>query len=150
MFGLKFDQLDKTLQKAILDRDAEFKAVPKGASGGPTSGARASGGPTEAGGTYLVGELGPELVTFPQDSYVHSATQTKAMLAAMGNVPAAVPSKDNGQLLTELQKLNAHVSSARSEAPISVPVNVTTNDANAVAQALAIVRADRAARHRVI
>lgn len=42
---------------------------------------RASGGPVGAGKTYMVGEDGPELVTFGADGYVHNATDTQAMLA---------------------------------------------------------------------
>lgn len=39
--------------------------------------ARASGGPVEAGNTYLVGEEGPELVTFQHDGYVIPAGPTQ-------------------------------------------------------------------------
>lgn len=40
------------------------------AAGLPVTGARATGGPVSAGGTYLVGEHGPELLTMPGDGVV--------------------------------------------------------------------------------
>jgi len=43
------------------------------------SGALASGGPTQAGGTYLVGEQGPELFTSNTSGYVMNAQQTAAL-----------------------------------------------------------------------
>lgn len=46
----------------------------------PVSG-RAVGGPVQAGKPYLVGEEGPELVTFAANGTVHTAEQTKAMLS---------------------------------------------------------------------
>ena len=148
MFGLKFDQLDKTLQQSILEKQKE--TPDKSAKGAPSSGARASGGPVDAGGSYLVGELGPELVTFAQQSYVHTATNTKQMLAAMGQVTPAVSGQNDTKLIAQLQRLNDQVAEGKRQQPINVPVNVTTNDANAVSQALAIIRADRAARHNML
>lgn len=46
-------------------------------------GYRADGGPVVAGGTYWVGERGPELVTFGHDGYVHNASES-AQIAASG------------------------------------------------------------------
>lgn len=43
-------------------------------------GAKASGGPVRGGGTYLVGEKGPELVTFPQNGFVSSNFDTLGIL----------------------------------------------------------------------
>jgi TP901 family phage tail tape measure protein len=59
-----------------------------------TDGQRAGGGPVRAGGTYLVGERGPELVTFPQAGFVHDALKTarvmrNAALASAFAMPAA-------------------------------------------------------------
>lgn len=48
-------------------------------SGSPVAGYRASGGPVDAGRTYMVGEEGPELVTFGHAGYVHDADTTAAM-----------------------------------------------------------------------
>jgi hypothetical protein len=51
-------------------------------AGGPLhAGGRATGGPVTAGLTYLVGERGPELVTFGKDGYVHNNAATQAMLS---------------------------------------------------------------------
>lgn len=54
-----------------------------GGSGGEShrGEARASGGPVAAGRTYLVGEEGPELVTFGAAGMVHTAAQTRAMMS---------------------------------------------------------------------
>lgn len=46
----------------------------------PIDGARAGGGDVRRGGTYLVGEDGPELVTFGQQGFVHTARRTAQML----------------------------------------------------------------------
>ena len=48
--------------------------------GGGFGGGHASGGWMEAGTTYLVGELGPELVTPSRSGYVHTASETASML----------------------------------------------------------------------
>lgn len=45
-------------------------------------GGRASGGDVFAGQTYMVGEQGPEMVTFPADGYVSNATRTRQMLSS--------------------------------------------------------------------
>ena len=47
--------------------------------------ARASGGPVAAGQPYLVGEEGPELVTFGQKGMVHDASATKSMMTGGGS-----------------------------------------------------------------
>jgi len=57
------------------------------------AGARASGGPVKAGGSYLVGEEGPEIVTFGQDGFVHDAMKTARIIrnAALGAAGMAFP-----------------------------------------------------------
>lgn len=54
-------------------------------------GARASGGPVKAGLPYLVGEKGPEIVTFARDAFVHSAAASARMArtAALASTMAA-------------------------------------------------------------
>jgi hypothetical protein len=42
---------------------------------------RAVGGDVKAGKSYMVGEQGPELVTFGSDGYVHDTQSTRAMLS---------------------------------------------------------------------
>jgi phage-related minor tail protein len=56
---------------------------------GGFTGMLADGGPAKAGGTYLVGEQGPELVTFGQDSFVYNAAETSAIMARGAGSPAA-------------------------------------------------------------
>ncbi len=68
-----------------------------GGTGGESpavAGARAAGGPVRAGMPYLVGERGPELVTFPQAGMVHDALKTarilrNAAMASAVSLPAA-------------------------------------------------------------
>ena len=54
-------------------------------------GQRAGGGPIRAGGTYLVGEEGPELITPDRAGYVHTAAETRRMASggAGGGISAA-------------------------------------------------------------
>ncbi|MCK0197752.1 hypothetical protein MWN34_12600 [Ancylobacter sp. 6x-1] len=49
------------------------------AGGTPVDGARARGGPVGGGGSYIVGERGPELFTPSRSGYVHSAGKTAQM-----------------------------------------------------------------------
>lgn len=53
------------------------------ACGGKMEGYRANGGGVDDGGTYMVGELGPELVTPAEDGMVHSAKDTDKILEAI-------------------------------------------------------------------
>lgn len=53
-------------------------------------GRRASGGPVQAGGFYLVGEQGPELVTFGVNGYVTPAGPTRQALTGSGGPGPAV------------------------------------------------------------
>ena len=55
---------------------------------GGFAGYLADGGPAKAGGTYMVGEQGPELVTFGQDSFVYNAAETSAIMARGAGSPA--------------------------------------------------------------
>ena len=52
--------------------------------GGGFGGGHASGGWVSAGTTYLVGELGPELITPTRSGYVHTAEETADMLGDSG------------------------------------------------------------------
>jgi len=55
--------------------------VGPGVSTGQFGGRRAAGGPVDPFKAYLVGERGPELVTFGGHGYVHNAGHTAAMMA---------------------------------------------------------------------
>jgi TP901 family phage tail tape measure protein len=62
---------------------------------GGVDGAFAKGGKAKAGGTYLVGEEGPELITPRQDGFVHTAAETRRMMtgAAGRSMPSAAARK---------------------------------------------------------
>jgi len=55
-----------------------------GYTGGGYGGGHAAGGPVSAGTTYLVGELGPELITPTRSGYVHTAEETEDILGGGG------------------------------------------------------------------
>jgi TP901 family phage tail tape measure protein len=96
--------IDAALRK-VRELASELRSVSKGSVPGsssvPIDGKRERGGPVEAGGTYLVGEKGPELVRFGASGFVHNARQTMAMLRGFasnsnGKGPSnAVPSLHN-------------------------------------------------------
>lgn len=66
------DQVEARLRTLTRNRQISIDIIAKGGAGyGPISGARAAGGPVEAGKTYMVGEKGPEPVTFGANGYVH-------------------------------------------------------------------------------
>ncbi len=81
------ESIDEALQK-VRRLAAELGGLRGGITNvdGPVGidGTRAGGGDVRAGGTYLVGEEGPELVTFGQRGFVHTARQTmRAMRGAV-------------------------------------------------------------------
>lgn len=59
--------------------DLKYPILPGNGQAGPGYGKKAAGGP--ASGLTLVGEMGPELLQLPPNSYVYNNTQTRAMLA---------------------------------------------------------------------
>jgi len=79
------DKAAKTYRaQLILDTSKFFgslAAAKNAAEGNEYVSGRASGGPVAEGKTYMVGENGPELVTFGADGYVHDAASTQAMLS---------------------------------------------------------------------
>jgi TP901 family phage tail tape measure protein len=99
-------QLDKANAEAIA-RILEA-AKPRGIDG-----ARRDGGPVRAGGAYLVGEDGPELVTPRRGGYVYTAQQTAALMAGLPTMRGvSVPALGStarleglmGDLLQEVRK----------------------------------------------
>ena len=54
----------------------------------PSIPGRASGGPVSAGGLYMVGERGPELVQFGGDAAVFPTDQLRSALGSIGSAPA--------------------------------------------------------------
>lgn len=69
-------------------------------------GARAKGGPVSAGGAYLVGERGPELVSFNQGGHVFSNADSRGMMGVGRSVVEIVDTtglfvtRVNGQIMT--------------------------------------------------
>lgn len=79
------DSITRALEQVrALSRELSALRGSVGNVPGPAiDGARASGGDVRSGGTYLVGEEGPELVTFGQRGFVHNARATmRAMRGA--------------------------------------------------------------------
>lgn len=81
-------------------------------AGGSLDGKRAAGGPVRGGGTYLVGEKGPELVTFPHNGFVSSNFDT------LGILRKAVGSGNQGS--------GGHAAPAATQQTINVTVNAKT------------------------
>lgn len=105
--------LERNWEDEKLQRERDFKAeqrrldeasaqrieqILERARGGGIDGARRDGGPVRAGGTYLVGEEGPELITPTRGGYVHTARETAAMMQAtrMPTAPAIVGADNRG------------------------------------------------------
>lgn len=83
-------RIDRLLQPLRDARAALSNLNPFGGGDDGVDGERARGGPISRGGTYLVGEEGPELITASRNAYVHPAgqgpeTATGAPAPAMTN-----------------------------------------------------------------
>jgi TP901 family phage tail tape measure protein len=59
-------------------------------SGAEIDGARAKGGPVSRGGTYLVGEEGPELITATRNGYVHPTGEGPMAPPAAASAPPSI------------------------------------------------------------
>jgi hypothetical protein len=79
-------RIDALLQPLRAARAALANLNPFAGGGGEVDGQRARGGPISRGGTYLVGEEGPELITANRNGYVHPAGQ-----GMEGSAPAPGP-----------------------------------------------------------
>lgn len=73
------------IDKAIAALNRLSSTSAGGGGGGGFGGGHASGGWMSAGTTYLVGELGPELITPTRSGYVHTAEETEDMLGGSSN-----------------------------------------------------------------
>ena len=82
-----------------------------GISGGGFGGARASGGWVQAGMSYLVGEMGPEVVTPSRSGFVHSADETASML---GSGDRSIVININGDIYDDERSLTRKLQSAIS------------------------------------
>lgn len=73
-----------------------------GALGGARIGARASGGPVSAGGTYLVGEHGPEVLQMGANGgYVSNTSQTAAMMSGPARPVVNISFQPTGDALAD-------------------------------------------------
>lgn len=77
---------------------------------------RAAGGPVMADRPYLVGEEGPELVTFAANGTVHTAAQTKAMLSGSSGGSAGPA---DGMTEAQLVRLIAATATAAATAVVN-------------------------------
>ena len=68
----------------VLDLLEALKRAGGSASAGSAGGGRASGGWVNAGSSYVVGELGPELITPTRSGYVHTAEETEDIFGGAG------------------------------------------------------------------
>lgn len=83
--GLKSKRVRLTVETVYRNYGGE--AAARGRSRvqtGSLTGARAAGGPVRRGGTYLVGEQGPEIVTMPAAGRVLSTRDSAAAVAGAG------------------------------------------------------------------
>jgi TP901 family phage tail tape measure protein len=104
----------KEQQRQLDKQNAEqIAAILEAAKPRGIDGARRDGGPVLAGGTYLVGEDGPELVTPRRGGYVYTAQQTAALMAGLPTMRGvSVPALGStarleglmGDLLQEVRK----------------------------------------------
>lgn len=94
-FGLK--QLAKVNISAI-DTSKLGKLSIK--SNGQTPKGYASGGTTAYGGSFLVGQRGPQIIDLPKNTTVHSNSQSKNMTKKSGNTDALLTT-----IISKLQKL---------------------------------------------
>jgi TP901 family phage tail tape measure protein len=107
-----FNAQQRQLDEASAARIAGILAAAKPAG---IDGARRDGGPVKAGGSYLVGEAGPEIVTMRRGGYVHTARETAAMLSGVpvrGGVTVAQPS--TGKLESQMAELLKEVKKGRT------------------------------------
>lgn len=93
--SISTESIDAALAK-VQRLSANLNAI-NGSSPGvhtsvPIDGTRAKGGPVGSGETHLVGEEGPELVTFGRSGLVHSAGATMRMLRGMTGAIAGIGS----------------------------------------------------------
>ena len=107
-----FNAQQRQLDEASAQRIAAILAAAKPAG---IDGARKDGGPVRGGGTYLVGEEGPELVTMRRGGYVHTARETAAMMAGVSGRGAAVTvaQPSTGAVEAKLDRLISVVEAGR-------------------------------------
>nr|WP_242025032.1 phage tail tape measure protein [Leptolyngbya sp. FACHB-60] len=106
-------------QQRSLDESsaARIAAILEAAKPAGIDGARRDGGPVRGGGTYLVGEEGPELITPRRGGHVYTAKQTAALMAGTpvrGGAGVQVAQPSTGAVESKLDRLIAVVQAGRS------------------------------------
>lgn len=90
------------------------------------TGGRAAGGPVHAGRSYLVGELGPELITPGHSGTVHTATATAGIAQALSSQWPGKWGMDPAMLATVTRAVQA-LGRALSAIPHSIPIALATS-----------------------
>ncbi len=113
--------------KAVMPGDANAKGL-----NSAVAGARAMGGPVNAGSLYQVGERGRELFVPPVNGHIVNARDTAAMIAGMARPAPVPPPRSLGSISS---------ARGRSSGPSNVSMPITVNVAETNARPDQIARA---------
>lgn len=142
----EFNRQQRQLDEASAQRQA---AILEAASRGiaPQVQARKDGGPVAAGQAYLVGEQGPELITPSRKGWVHTASETAALLGKQPTMLMKNPAMPG--IEAKLSELLQEVKRGRR---VAVPTSYTLNTVNPLEDAISLqIKQVRAlARGRVL
>lgn len=108
-----FNAQQRSLDEASAQRIAAILEAAKPAG---IDGARRDGGPVRAGGTYLVGEEGPELITPRRGGHVYTAKETARLMSGVpvrGGAAVTVAQPSTGAVEAKLDRLIAVVEKGR-------------------------------------
>ena len=109
-----FNAQQRAFDEASAARIAAILAAAKPAA---LAGARREGGPVRAGGAYLVGEAGPEIVTMRRGGFVWDAQQTAALLGQGRRLSVAAVGGGTGRLEQQMDQLLKEVRKGRTVRP---------------------------------
>lgn len=116
-----FKEQQRQLDKQNADQIAAILAAAKPAGATP----RRDGGPVRAGQTYLVGEVGPELIVPSRNGYVLTAKETAALERSLNLVaPALSVATPSGNVEGQLNAILKTLQRA-AKRPINAPQNNT-------------------------
>jgi len=125
-----FNEEQRRLDKQNADQIAAVLAAAKPAGATP----RRDGGPVRAGQTYLVGEVGPELIVPSRSGYVLTAKETAALERSLNVVaPALSVASPSGNVESQLNAILRTLQRA-AKRPIHAPQhNTFINEPNPAA-----------------
>lgn len=128
----EFNRQQRQLDEASAQRQA---AILEAASRGiaPQVQARKDGGPVAAGQAYLVGEQGPELITPSRKGWVHTASETAALLGKQPTMLMKNPAMPG--IEAKLSELLQEVKRGRR---VAVPTSYTLNTVNPLEDAISL------------